>query len=485
MSNSAFQSAGRATSTKRSTSVSSTSPPTLIRGARAIITGLAGERARSSATDIRIDAGRITDVGHLTALPGDTVIDASGCVVYPGWVNTHHHLFQTMLKGVPGGINASLAQWLVEVTARYRHTIDAEALETAATVGIVELMLSGCTTIADHHYLYYPDIAFDGARILFEVAERLGVRFVLCRGGMTRPQPGFETDIPRELRPESVGAIIDDVAGLVHRYHDPDPLSMRRVVMAPTTPTYRVRPEELREMARAARSLGIRLHTHLSENLDYLRYFREAHDRSPVEFCADHEWIGPDVWFAHLCHTSDAEIALMARNRTGIAHCPASNCRLGSGIASAPQMAAAGMPVSLAVDGAASNEAADMLSEAHTAWLVHRAAKGLGRFEGGGDAVTAEQVIEWGTSGGAGILGLHTGAIEPGRAADLAVYSLDAPRYMGLHDPAIGPVVSGGRPTLRCLLSAGRVVVRDDAIPGVDLVELAARAQAVVRRISA
>jgi len=456
---------------------------TLIRGAAAIMTGLAGADARTDATDIRIGGGRILEVGRLSPLPGETQVDASGCVVYPGWVNTHHHLFQSMLKGVPAGINSSLGDWLVQVTARYRGRFDGGALEVAATVGIAELLLSGCTTVADHHYLYYPDMPFDGARILFDVAERMGVRFVLCRGGMTRPQPGFEVDIPRELRPESADAMIADVESLVQRYHDPDPLATRRVVMAPTTPTYRVRPEDLREMARAARALGIRLHTHLSENLDYLRFFREVHDRTPIEFCDEHEWLGPDVWFAHLCHTGDDEIERMARTGTGIAHCPASNCRLGSGIAQAPKMAAAGMTVSLAVDGAASNESADMISEAHMAWMVHRAAKGLGRFEGGGDAVTAEQVIHWGTRGGADILGLDVGSIEPGRAADLAVYSLDEPRYMGLHDIGIGPVVGGGRPRLRCLMVGGKVVVRDDAIPGLDMAELAARSRAVLARV--
>ncbi len=456
---------------------------TLIRGAHTIMTGLSGDAARSNASDIRIKAGRITAIGHLTPVKDESIIDASDCVVYPGWVNTHHHLFQSMLKGIPAGINASLAEWLVEVPARYRHKVDAEALETAAQVGIAELLLSGCTTIADHHYLYYPDIPFDGARILFDVAEELGVRFALCRGGMTKSQPGFEDNTPPELRPESVEAIITDVERLVRHYHDPDPFSMRRVVMAPTTPTYRVRPDDLREMARAARRMGIKLHTHLSENLDYIRYFREVHNLSPVEFCGEHEWLGPDVWFAHLCHTSDAEIELMAKTGTGIAHCPASNCRLGSGIAQAPKMAAAGMPVSLAVDGAASNESADMMSEAHTAWLVHRAAKGLGRFEGGADAVTAEDVIHWGTHGGARILGINTGAIEVGRAADIAVYALDQPRYMGLHDPAIGPVVGGGRPYLRALIAAGRVVVRDDAIPGLDMAALAARSRAVIKRM--
>ena len=455
-------------------------PDLLVRGAHAVMTGLKADRARAGAVDIRIRDGRVSELGRLDPLPGERVLDASGCVVYPGWVNTHHHLFQSVLKAVPAGINAPLSQWLVEVTGRYRHRIDAEALRVAARIGLVELMLSGCTTVADHHYLYYPGIGYDGAEILFSAAEELGLRFVLCRGGMTRPQPGFEQDTPPELRPERAEDIIADVERLVSLYHDPSPHSRRRIVMAPTTPTYRVRPEELTMMARAARSMGLRLHTHLSENQDYLRYFREAHDRSPVEFCADREWIGPDVWFAHLCHVSESEIQLMARAGTGIAHCPASNARLGSGIAPAPAMAAAGMPVSLAVDGAASNEAADMISEAHLAWLVHRAARGVDRFDGGADAVSAEDVIGWGTAGGAQVLGLDTGAIEPGRAADLAIYSLDDPRYLGLHDPAIGPVIAGGRPQLRSLLVGGREVVRDGVIPGLDLEELGAQARAVV-----
>ena len=143
---------------------------TLISGAAAIMTGLPGDAARTDATDIRIGGGRILEVGRLSPLPGEAQVDASGCVVYPGWVNTHHHLFQSMLKGVPAGINSSLGDWLVQVTARYRGKFDGEALEVAATVGIAELLLSGCTTVADHHYLYYPDMPFDGARILFDVA---------------------------------------------------------------------------------------------------------------------------------------------------------------------------------------------------------------------------------------------------------------------------------------------------------------------------
>jgi cytosine/adenosine deaminase-related metal-dependent hydrolase len=203
-----------------------------------------------------------------------------------------------------------------------------------------------------------------------------------------------------------------------------------------------------------------------------------------VEHCAEHEWLGPDVWFAHLCHVSEGEIEMMARAGTGIAHCPGANCRLGSGIAPAPRMKAAGMPVSLGVDGAAANEPGDLLTEAHLAWYVHRAHKGAsGTVDGGADAVTVEDIIHWGTAGGGQVLGLKTGVLAPGYAADLAIYELSDPRYFGLHDPAIAPVASGGRPHLRQLICGGRTIVENDRIPGLDLGELAAQAREAVRKL--
>jgi cytosine/adenosine deaminase-related metal-dependent hydrolase len=254
--------------------------------------------------------------------------------------------------------------------------------------------------------------------------------------------------------------------------------------MAPTTPAHRVQPQDLVEMARAARRLGIRLHTHLSENIDYLTYFREHHRQSPVAFCAEHEWLGPDVWFAHLCHVTDEEIRMMATAGTGIAHCPGSNCRLGSGIAPAPRMHAAGMPVSLAVDGAASNEPGDMLSEAHATWYVHRAAKGAtGAVDGGADVVTAEDVIHWGTAGGGRVLGLDVGVIAPGAAADIAIYSLDDPRCFGVHDVAVAPVAVGAAGRLRRLLCGGRTLVEDGRVPGIDYPALRAQARDAVRQL--
>lgn len=465
-------------------SASSTAGSMLIRGASAVMTGLRGSEARAGAADIRIRGGLIEAVGKLAPLPGEEVVDASGCVVYPGWVNTHHHLFQTVMKGTPESMNVGLREWLVQVPGRYRKQIDETAFRASARLGMVELMLSGCSTIADHNYLYYPGMPFDSSAILFEEAERFGIRFVLCRGAMTKPQPGYEVDPPAYIKPETVDGIVADVERLVKRFHDAGPLSMRRVVMAPTTPAHRVRPEELVELSRAARRMGLRLHSHLSENVDYVTYYRERHDCLPLEFCEQHEWVGPDVWFAHLCHVTASEIALMARTGTGIAHCPGSNCRIGSGIAPAPAMQAAGMPVSLGVDGSASNEPGDMLSEVHLAWYLHRAALGAtGADDGGADAISVEDAIHWGTAGGAKVLGLQTGVIAPGQAADLAIYSMKDPRCFGMHDDSVAPVALGPVVGLEHLICAGRRVVDRGVIPGLDLAALRADARAAVEHL--
>ncbi len=449
----------------------------LIHNAQAVMTGLSGDKARAAGSDIRIDErGRIAAIGSLAPQAGERVLDATDCVVYPGWVNTHHHLAQSVLKGVPAGINLPLLTWLEAVPYRFRHRFDAELLSIAAEVGLAELMLSGCTTTADHHYVYWPAMDYDPAKILFDLAGSLGVRFVLCRGGVT-VQRAFEAANPLAPKPEPLDMIIADVERLARKYNDPGPEAMRRIVMAPPTPTFSVRPEELKPLARAARKLGLRLHSHLSETADYVVFCREKHNRKPVEFVAEHEWLGNDVWFAHMVHLSESEIRTVAETGTGTAHCPGSNCRLGSGVAPIPELVRAGAPVSIGVDGAASNEAADSISEAHTCWHVHRAAKGAA-------AVSVEDVIHWGTRGGARVLGIENiGSIEVGRAADLAVYDLAEPRYAGLHDPAIGPVASGGRPKLRWLTVQGRVVVERDAIPGLDLPRLMARAREAVSKL--
>jgi cytosine/adenosine deaminase-related metal-dependent hydrolase len=405
------------------------------------------------------------------------VFDATDCVVYPGWANTHHHLFQSMLKGIPAGINLQLMPWLAAVPVPYRRFITAENLRLGAQIGIAELLLSGCTTIADHNYCYWPGMPFDGSALLFNVAEQLGVRFVLLRGGATKVRDVTDGNAPPQAKPETLDQFVESIERDVQRFHQRAGDAMRKVVMAPSTPTWSVHESELRDLARTARRLGIPLHSHLSESYDYVKYCREVLNTTPIDFVAKHDWVGPDVWYAHLVHVSEPEIKTLARTRTGIAHCPQSNCRLGSGTAPVPSMAKAGMPISLGVDGAASNEAADMIMETHSCWYVHRAREGAA-------SVTVEDVVHWGTQSGAKMMGFdRVGALAPGYCADLVMYDLNHPRYAGLHDPAIGPVAAGGAPHVKYSFCAGRMVVEDGAIPGLDLRDLAATARKAVREM--
>lgn len=453
----------------------------LIRGASHLWTGRRDAMRSTIGCDVRVRDGRIAAIGTLAPEPGERVLDAAGCVIYPGWINTHHHLFQSLLKGIPAGISVPLVPWLAAVPVPYRRWFDAEeALRIAARVGLVELALSGCSTVADHQYHYYPGMPFDASAVVFDEAEKLGLRFVLCRGGQTAVRAMSDGAAPPQAAPETLEQFLAGVEHDVQRFHDPGPFAMRRVASAITTPNWSCREDELKPLAREARRLGIRLHSHLSETWDYVRWAREVHGCTPLEFVERHEWVGPDVWYAHMVHLNEAELQRCAETGTGIAHCPQSNARLGSGIAPIPRALALRVPVGLAVDGAASNEAADMLSEAHACWLLHRARPG----EHGGDAsaMTVEDVVHIGTAGSARLLGFDQGigTLEVGKAADLAVYDLAEPRHFGLHDAAIGPVASGGRTPLRALLVHGRAVVENDAIPGLDLLQLRADAARIV-----
>lgn len=469
----------------------STTRSILVRNAHGILTGMPGEAARSPASDVRIDQGIITEMGRgLAAQPGERVLDATDCVIYPGWVNTHHHLFQSLLKGIPAGIDLTLGPWLQAVPFAYRRSFDEERLRLAARIGLIELMLSGCTTVADHHYIYYPGMSYDASAALFDEADALGVRFMLQRGGATVTRK-LEVDDGSSLQPETLDGMIAEVERTAGRFHRNGPRPRTRVSMAPTTVTVSLRTAEMKLVARAARALGIPMHSHLSETVGYMEHCREAFGCLPIQYVAEHEWVGPDVSFAHLVHLTDAEARILGETGTGMAHCPQSNGRLGSGVARAPELQRLGAAVSIGVDGAGSNEAADMLSEVHFCWLMHRAHAGAasrprpqGQGEAGADATTVEQVVHWATAGGARVLGFDgVGTLAPGQAADLAVYDLDSPRYFGLHDPAIGPVVGAGRPRLKWLLADGRVIVEDDAIPGVDLARLRAQARAEVVRL--
>jgi 8-oxoguanine deaminase len=449
----------------------------LIENAVGIFTGQSGAAMRTAGS-IRVRDGVITAIGALRAEPGETTLDARGCVIYPGLISTHHHLFQSVMKGVKAGLDQSLAGWLRSVPYRLWSKIDEEALAVAARIGLTEMLLSGTTTIADHHYLFSDTYRFDPAQVIFEVARSLGIRLVLCRGGATITRR-FDNDDFVPMPTETLDHMLKSVEACAQRFHDTSPGSLSQVVLAPTTPTWSIDPGELKEAIAAARRMKLRLHSHLSESSEYVDFCLSVHGKRPVEWLADHDWLGPDVWFAHLVHLDSNEIQMLASTGTGMAHCPQSNCRIGSGIAPADSLSRLGGAVSLGVDGAASNESADMISEMHSAWHTHRAVKGP-------TSVSVEDVVHWATAGGARVLGLpQIGTLAPGQQADIAIFDLDEPRHFGMHDPLIAPVTCAGSASVRYLLIGGRIVVENNVIPGLDIQKLRSDAARVVARLAA
>jgi 8-oxoguanine deaminase len=425
--------------------------------------GWTGDAAGKRLTGaIRIESGIITAMGALSPQPGEEVLDARGCVVTPGLVNTHHHLFQSVLKGL--AINAPLDLWLEQVPYTYWPALDEEALRISARIGLAELALTGATTVCDHHYVFSDRYDYNPAEVLFEEAARFGLRFVLARGGMARGRD-FGPHVPAAPT-ESVAGFLDGIAQAAARWHDPAPDAMTRVVCAPTTPNFNFPPGALPEIAQEARRLGLRLHAHLSENTAYADHTLRDFGKRPVAWLAGLDWLGPDVWFAHLVDISHQEIALLAETGTAMAHCPQANARLGSGIAPAPALHRAGSTVSLAVDGAGANEAADMGGALYSAFTLHRAVQGVA-------AISPGTILHWATMGGAKTLGLPAiGELSVGKAADITLFDLDHPRNFGLHDPGLAPMVTGAA-RVRHSLVAGRLIVRDGRVPGLDLDMLA------------
>lgn len=440
------------------------------------LTGRIGSEARFSGS-LRVLDGRIVAMGDLSPEPGEEVVDARGSVVVPGFVNTHHHLFQSILKGLPEAIDLPLEPWLMTVPLRWWPMIDEDALRVAARIGLSELALSGATTVCDHHYLYSDRLEYDPALILFEEAARFGLRFVLARGGGTRARAFDDPTMPPPPV-ETLDGFLSGVEATAARWHQPGEMAMRRVAVAPSTPTFNVEPDALPEIAQVARAAGLRLHSHLSENTGYAAFTEARFGMRPVEWLAGRGWLGPDVWYAHLVDCTDREVAMLAETGTAMAHCPQANARLGSGVAPADRLHEQGGTVSLAVDGAAANEAADMGQALQAAFLVHRAAKGVG-------AVQAGTVLHWATEGGARALGMEwTGTLAPGKAADLALLDLDSPRALGMHEPCLAPVICGGLP-VRHSFVAGRPVVRDGRLANVSTDGLAAEAARTLHRIRA
>lgn len=442
----------------------------LLRHAEVLVTM---DHARREIADgaVLVRDGFIAAVGPTDTLPdqADEVIDLHGCVALPGLVNTHHHMYQSLTRAVPAAQDAELFDWLQALYPVWGR-MTPPMLQDATRTAMAELLLSGCTTSSDHLYLFP-----NGCRLehSIEVAQELGLRFTATRGAMSvgRSRGG----LPPDALAEDEDAILADMQRVVERWHDPRPGSLVQVALAPCSP-FSVSPDLMRESARLARSLGVRLHTHLAESATDIAYSRERFGMTPAEYAESLEWLGEDVWHAHCVQLDAPGIARFAATGTGVAHCPCSNMRLASGIAPIPAMRAAGVPVGLGVDGSASNDGADLLGEARQALL-------LARVGFGPAALDARGALELATLGGARVLGRQDiGALVPGMAADIAVFPVDGIGLAGHHDP-VAALLFCTPPPARHVVVQGRLCVRDGRLPGLDLAPLAARQRAHAQRL--
>ncbi|MBC7144920.1 MAG: 8-oxoguanine deaminase [Thioclava marina] len=425
----------------------------LIRGAEVIVT-MDGTRRELKGADLLIRDGKIVAVGPGLRSAGE-VVEAKGCVVTPGLVNTHHHLYQTLTRAVPGGQDALLFGWLQTLYPIWAK-MGPEEIRVSAQVGLAELALTGCTTSSDHLYMYP-----GGARLedTIEAAAELGLRFHPTRGAMSIGES--DGGLPPDSLVEREEAILNDCIRVIDAFHDAGEGSMCRVGVAPCSP-FSVSRELMRDAALLARDKGVMLHTHLAENDEDISYSLEQFGCRPGQYAEDLGWTGDDVWHAHCVKLDAGEIDLFARSRTGVAHCPCSNCRLGSGIAPVRQMRDAGVKVALGVDGSASNDAGNLIGEARMAMLLQR-------VQNGADAMAAREALEIATVGGAQVLGRpDCGVLAPGKRADVAIWDISGLEAAGAWDP-VAALVLCGPPKVKHLLVEGRQIVRDGQVTTIDL----------------
>ena len=440
-------------------------PRTLFKNALAIYTG-DEELGELKGADLLVEGKTVAALGPSLTEAADEVVDASGRVIVPGMINTHHHLYQVLTRNLAAVQDAKLFDWLVYLYDVWKH-VTPEDLHLAAQAGLGELLLTGCTTCADHHYLVPAGVSGDLFQAEAEAAAGLGIRLHLTRGSMSLGKSAG--GLPPDSVVQDEDTILADCQRVIDALHDPDPLATCQVALAPWSP-FSVTPELMRQVAVLARERGVRLHTHLAETLDEERFCIEKFGKRPLEVMEDLDWVGPDVWFAHSVYVNQEEIVRMGQTRTGVAHCPVSNLRLGSGIAPVPAMLDAGVPVGLAVDGSASNDSSNMLREAMTCMLVHRVGTSV-------DAMPARRALAVASRGGAEVLGRDAlGVLSPGKAADLAMFDLRGLAYAGArHDPVAGLMFCGLDQRAELVMVNGAVVVRDKQLVGVDELELSER----------
>ena len=444
----------------------------LVRNADVLVT-MDEARREIRGGGVLVEGNRIAAVGSSAELPGtaDEVIDAAGYVVLPGLVNTHHHMYQSLTRAVPAAQDAELFGWLSALYPIWAG-LTPEMVRVSTQVAMAELILSGCTTSSDHLYVYPNGCRLDDS---IEGAAAIGMRFHASRGAMSvgRSKGG----LPPDSVVEDEAAILADCRRVIEAYHDPAPLSMLRVAVAPCSP-FTVSQDLMREAAALARSYGVSLHTHLAENVNDVAYSRETFGATPAEDVEGLAWVGRDVWHAHCVQLDEHGISLFGRTGTGVAHCPCSNMRLASGIAPVRRMRAAGVPMGLGVDGSASNDESNLMREIRSAFLLQRARYGVGK-------VSHRDALRWATKGSAACVGRpELGEIAVGKAADLALFKLDELRFSGHGDPVAALVLCGAHRADRVMVS-GKWAVIDGAIPGLDVGDLIRRHSAAARAMQA
>ncbi len=425
----------------------------LVKNAHVLVT-MDAERREIAGGGLFARDGVIERVGPTQELAdtADEVVDASGLLVLPGLVNTHHHLYQTLTRAVPGAQDAGLFDWLRRLYPIWAR-LTPDDVDLATRTGLLELAHSGCTTVFDHQYLWPNGSSVDDQ---VAAAHEVGLRFHVSRGSMSLGESAG--GLPPDSVVEAEDDILEDCVRVIDAHHDPSPGSMTQVVLAPCSP-FSVTADLMRASAELARDKGVRLHTHLAETKDEEDFCLQTYGKRPVSLAEDLGWLGDDVWYAHGVFVDPAEISLMAETGTGVAHCPNSNMRLASGIAPVAGYLDAGVPIGLGVDGSASNDAGNMLAEARQAMLLARLASSPGI--GDGPQLAARSALEMATLGGARLLGREDiGALEPGKYADFFTLDLGRVEFAGaLHDPVAAALLCATVPASHTFVGGNPVIV--------------------------
>lgn len=432
---------------------------TLIKGADVVLT-MDNQRRELHGADLLLRDGVIADIGHDLTAERAAVFRAKGKIVTPGLVNTHHHLYQTLTRAVPGAQDALLFGWLQRLYPIWSR-FGPEEMYVSAQVGLAELALSGCTLTSDHLYLYPGGARLDDT---IAAARDVGLRFHATRGAMSIGES--KGGLPPDALVEDERTILEDSIRVIDSFHDPREGAMVRVGVAPCSP-FSVTRDLMRDAALLARDKGVMMHTHLAENDEDIAYSLEMFGCRPGQYAEDLGWTGDDVWHAHCVKLDGAEIDLFARSRTGVAHCPCSNCRLGSGIAPVRQMRDAGVRVGLGVDGSASNDIGNLVAEARQAMLLQR-------VQNGADAMSAREALEIATRGGADVLGRDDcGQLAIGKRADIAIWDAATVENAGSWDPAA--LLLAGPMKVDALFVEGRQIVSDGRMVTIDLPKVISR----------